>query len=68
MLISEQLLRQLSAAHACQLEIRGWIIEHCERWLTPRRAAALEAAIVSTGFGFLLASWIFLLWTAAARG
>jgi hypothetical protein len=67
MLIREQLLRQLAAARACQGEIRGWIVEHCESWLTPRRAVALEVALGSAAFGLLLGSWVFLLWTAAIR-
>jgi hypothetical protein len=64
MSVREQVLRQLAAAQECEAEIRGWIIEHCERWLTPRRAAALEVALVSAAFGFFLGSWAFLFWTA----
>jgi hypothetical protein len=61
MLGREEVLRQLAGAQECQAEVRGLATQHRERWLTPRRAAALEAAIFSAGFGFLLGVLFFLL-------
>jgi hypothetical protein len=61
MLDREQVLRQFAAAQECQTEVRRWVTEHRDRWLTPRRAAGLEAAIFSVAFGFLLGCLLFLL-------
>jgi hypothetical protein len=61
MLIREQALKQFAAAQELQADIRGWLADHWERWLTPRRAAVLETALLSPAFGFLLGSSVFLL-------
>jgi hypothetical protein len=47
MLVREVVLRQLATVQDCQAQIRGWLTEHRDRWLTPRRAAVLETASLS---------------------
>jgi hypothetical protein len=55
------------AVQNCQAEITGWLTEHLQAWLTPHRAAGLKAVLVSAGIGFLLGSWVFLIWTVLHR-
>jgi len=54
----EQLLRELTAMQECQAEVRPRL-EGRDRWLTPWRAAMMEAVLV--GVAFLLCGFVLLL-------